>query len=58
MTSINAKYNIVNSLGHAGENGVRDVAFDLSEFSDYGSGVYMLIHQRANDFAPYIVEDY
>ena len=42
-------------LGRVGEYGARSVVFDLSEFSKYGEGEFVLLHKRANDFAPYIV---
>lgn len=45
------------SLGHAGENLARELAFDVSAWlSEYGgSGTVVLLHQRYGDDAPYPV---
>ena len=44
-------------LGRCGEYGIRTVEFDLSEFAGYGEGLFTLLHQRSQDFAPYIVQN-
>lgn len=44
-------------LGRVGELGAKSVELDLSEFSEFGSGEYHLLHQRANDTGPYEVDD-
>lgn len=43
-------------LGRQMETGARQVVFDLSDLADtYGSGTALLVHQRCEDLAPYIV---
>ncbi len=54
---INATNENMILLGHTGEYGARDVLFDVKEFTNLGQGNFVLIHQRAGDFAPYVVEN-
>ena len=43
-------------LGRQGEHGVRQVRFDLSYLIEtFGEGTAILVHQRSQDIAPYIV---
>lgn len=43
-------------LGRQMETGARQIVFDLSDLSDtYGIGTALLVHQRCEDLAPYIV---
>jgi len=43
-------------LGRQGEHGVRQVRFDLSYLIEtFGEGTAILVHQRSQDLAPYIV---
>ena len=43
-------------LGRQGEHGVRQVLFDLSYLIEtFGEGTAILVHQRSQDLAPYIV---
>lgn len=43
-------------LGRQGEHGVRQVRFDLSYLiGTFGEGTAILVHQRSQDLAPYIV---
>ena len=43
-------------LGRQGEHGVRQVRFDLSYLIEtFGEGTAILVHQRPQDLAPYIV---
>lgn len=43
-------------LGRQGEHGVRQVRFDLSYLIEtFGEGAAILVHQRSQDLAPYIV---
>ena len=45
-------------LGRVGEYGARTVRFNLSAFHKFGNGDYILVHQRALDFAPYVVANF
>ena len=45
-------------LGRVGEYGARTITLDLSEFAPYGGGTFTLLHQRANDFDPYTVQNF
>ena len=44
-------------LGRVGETGANTVSIDLSEFREFGNGVYHLFHQRPTDTEPYEVEN-
>ena len=46
------------NLGRQGENGAREVVFDVSEMTDtYGSGTAVVVVQRRGDSAPYQHDD-
>lgn len=45
-------------LGHQGENGARQIAFNLADMiADYGEGTVTLLHMRGTDPAPYIIDE-
>ena len=56
ITTVTTDSGAILPLGRQGEHGVRQVRFDLSYLiENFGEGAAILVHQRSQDLAPYIV---